>query len=120
MLLAPGLVLPDRFRFFEWPLVRLEGSGLFGFPGDMLLPRWLREPDASGGFAPGGDEFEGGVVAGDVVEEGGDVGEPEVDDDDGGAADGAAWGCAWDAAVARPNAPATRNVCNLSISEGLR
>lgn len=66
-------------------------------PGVMLLPGVV--PGDSGGFAPGGDEFEGGVVEGVAVEgEGADV-------------------CARaPPATASPNAPARMMDGSLSMS----
>jgi len=71
-------------------------------------------PGVSGGFAPGGDELEGGVVAGDVVELEGAADELEVDEDDDPPPPGGA--AAWAPAAARPMVATRRMDCNLAIS----
>jgi hypothetical protein len=110
---APGLLVPDE----DDPRERWCDLGAFG--SDVRFPPLLRLPEESGGFAPDGDDLEGGIVPGVVVDDGGDVDAPGVDDDDGVVPDGAAGVWAWAVAVARPSAPARNNTCNLSISETL-
>lgn len=91
--------------------------GAFGLMPLLGRPLGLTLPGDSDGLTPGGDEFDGGVVPGDVGDVGGEVIAPGADEDDGGDADGAAAGaCAWAAAAAMPNAPTSRIECNLSIS----
>jgi hypothetical protein len=84
-------------------------------------------PGASGGFAPGGDEFDGGAFAGDLLvegaaefgdgdcEEGADDGAEDDGDELEGAA-GAVCACA-PAAAAKPSVAAATTVCNLFITE---
>jgi hypothetical protein len=86
----------------------------FRLSGVTPPPGIERVPGASGGVTPGGDEFDGVVVAGDLLvdgatTEGDDDGEDGADDDEPGGAAPVAL------AAARPSAAATTTVCNLSM-----
>jgi hypothetical protein len=79
-------------------------------------------PGASGGLTPGGDELDGGAVAGDLLVEGAplegdgaceDGADADEDAPPAGAA-GADWACAPVAAT-KPSAAAATTVCNLSM-----
>ena len=79
-------------------------------PGVIPPAGLVGVPGVSGGFAPGGDELEGGVVAGDVVEL---EGAADDEDDDPPPPGGAA---AWAPAATRPIVATSTMDCNLAIS----
>jgi hypothetical protein len=98
----------------------------FKFPGVIPPGGVVGVPGASGGFTPGGDEFDGGAFAGDLLVDGapelgdGDCEDGADDDEDEGAElEGAAGAvCAWaPAAAAKPSVAAATTVCNLFITE---
>jgi hypothetical protein len=93
----------------------------FRLPGVTPPPGVVGVPGASGGFTPGGDEFDGGAFAGDLLVDGAaEVGDGDWEDgaDDGDELEGAAGAavCAWaPTAAAKPSVAAATTVCNLSI-----
>jgi hypothetical protein len=115
-----GLVLLVGFE----PLPGATPFGValgFKLPGVTPPPGVVGVPGASGGFTPGGDEFDGGAFAGDLLVEGAaEFGEGDCEDgaDDGDELEGAAGAvCAWaPAAAAKPSAAAATTVCNLCIT----
>lgn len=117
--LLPGCELLGRVPLFG--LVPLLGvAPLGGAVG--VVPGVVGLPGTSGGVTPGGDELDGGAVAGDLLVEGAPLegdgacedGADGVEDAPLAGAAGADWACAPVAAT-KPSAAAAMTVCNLSM-----
>jgi hypothetical protein len=117
--LLPGCELLGMVPLFG--LVPLLGGAPLGGAVGVVLGV-VGVPGASGGLTPGGDELDGGAVAGDLLVEGAAV-EGDGACEDGADADedappagaaGADWACAPVAAT-KPSAAAATTVCNLSM-----
>ncbi len=129
-----GFLLPFGLE----PLLGAVPFGVaLGFkpPGVTPPPGVVGVPGASGGVTPGGDEFDGGAVEGDLLVDGattlgdvdcadgaddedeGDCDDGDVDDDGDEPAGAAGADCACaPVAAAKPSAAAATTTCNLSIT----